>query len=93
VSRGARPATAAFAGEGPSPSQAAIAAELQEIARKAMAVLTDEQREVLRLAREERLPLREVAARLGRSYEATKKLHGRALLRLTEEFERLGGQP
>jgi RNA polymerase sigma-70 factor (ECF subfamily) len=91
VSRGARPDTAAFAGAGPSPSQAAMAAEFQQLAQKALAVLTDEQREVLRLVREERMPLREVAERLGRTYEATKRLHGRALLKLTTEFERLGG--
>ncbi|MHC4941241.1 MAG: RNA polymerase sigma factor [Planctomycetota bacterium] len=91
VSRGARPATGAFAGREPSPSEVVVAAETRELARKAMKVLTDEQAEVLRLVREERMPLREVAERLGRTYEATKKLHGRALLRLTEEFERLGG--
>ena len=91
VSRGARPATAAFAGRGPTPSEAAIASELAELARLATEVLTDDQREVLRLVREERLPLREVAQRLDRSYDAAKRLHGRALLRLAEEFERLGG--
>jgi len=91
VSRSRRRATAAFAGQGPSPSQAAIASELEQLARQAMKVLSDEQQEVLRLVREERLPLREVAQRLGRSYDAAKKLHGRALYRLTQEFERLGG--
>jgi RNA polymerase sigma-70 factor (ECF subfamily) len=91
LSRGARPATAAFAGRGPTPSEAAIASELAELARLAMEALTDDQREVLRLVREERMPLREVAQRLDRSYEAAKRLHGRALLRLAEEFERLGG--
>jgi RNA polymerase sigma factor (sigma-70 family) len=91
VSRGARPATAAFAGGEPSPSQAAIAAELHELAQRALAALTDDQREVLRLVREERMPLRDVAKRIGRTHQATKKLHGRALRRLTEEFERLEG--
>ena len=56
-----------------------------------MASLPPDYREVLRLAREEDLSLREVAERMGRSREAIKKLYGRALLRFKEAFDRLGG--
>ena len=43
------------------------------------------------VAREQGMSLREVAACMGRSREATKKLYGRALSRFTEEFQRRGG--
>ena len=91
VTRDQRPDTGQFVGANPSPSQVAIAAELKELARRAMAQLRDDYREVLRLAREEHLSRREVAQRMNRSREAIKKLYGRALLRFTEAFERLGG--
>ena len=87
VSRGARKDTAAFAGSGPTPSELAIASELEELARKAMGMLPADDREVLLLVREEGLSLREAAKRMGRSYEAVKKLHGRALYKFTELFE------
>jgi RNA polymerase sigma-70 factor (ECF subfamily) len=91
VSGHLRPETAQLVGHVPSPSQVAIAAELKELARRAMDALPKDYREVLRLAREEQLPLREVAARMGRTREAVKKLHGRALFRFTEVFEQLRG--
>ena len=49
-------------------------------------------REILRLVRFERLSLREAAERMGRSYEATAKLHGRALLRFTDVYRTLRGE-
>jgi RNA polymerase sigma-70 factor (ECF subfamily) len=92
VTRGARTATGHLLGHQPSPSQVAIGAEVEELARKAMDALPDHYREVLRLAREERLPLAEVGERMGRSAEAARKLLGRALSAFTEEFERLQGE-
>jgi RNA polymerase sigma-70 factor (ECF subfamily) len=91
VSRNLRPETGQFVGGVPSPSQVAIAAELKELARRAMVSLPDDYRQVLSLAREEQLPLREVAERMGRSREAVKKLYGRALFRFTEAFDKLRG--
>jgi len=91
VTKPARAETAQFAGRGPTPSEVAIGAEAERIARRALAALPDDYREILRLTREEGLALREAAERLQRSYEATKKLYGRALTRLAAEFRRLEG--
>jgi len=88
VTRGARPDTAYLEGRAPSPSQAAIAAETAARVREAFARLPEHYQQVLRLVREERLPLREVAERMGRSREAAKKLYGRALSRFTEVLEK-----
>ena len=84
VSRTHRKGTAQFASREPSPSQAAIGAELAEFALEAMRALPKDHREVLRLAREEQLPLREVADRMDRSYEATRKLYARAIRRFAD---------
>ena len=91
ITKGDRPHTAAALGKDPSPSQQAIAGELAEFARRALAGLSEDHREVLRLAREEGLVLGEVAKRMGRSREAAKKLYGRALTRFRELFEDLRG--
>jgi RNA polymerase sigma-70 factor (subfamily 1) len=91
ITRGARPVTADFAVGGPSPSEAACGNEQRELAEHAMAQLTDYQRDVLRLSCEEHLTFREIAARLGHSYESVKKTYGRAVSRFSEEFERLQG--
>jgi RNA polymerase sigma-70 factor (ECF subfamily) len=85
-SRGARKDTAAFAAQGPTPSEVAVAAELESLARKAMAMLQENDREVLLLVQRESLTLRQAAERMGRSYEATKKLHARALYKFTGLF-------
>jgi RNA polymerase sigma-70 factor (ECF subfamily) len=86
VSRGGRPDTAHFPGPGRSPSEHAASAELAERVGEAMESLPEDYREVLRLAFEERLPLRLVAERMGRSREAVKKLYGRALARFTRRY-------
>jgi RNA polymerase sigma-70 factor (ECF subfamily) len=92
VSRGHRADTAHFEARQPSPSQAAVAAELEARVRKALAELSPDDREVLRLAREEQLSLAEVAAHMGRSREAVKKLYGRALCRFREHLNWDGGK-
>ena len=92
ISRGHRPDTANVPGQRPSPSQAAIGAELKELARQAMETLPPDYRTVLRLALEERLRLREVAVRMNRSRDAVKKLYGRALGRFKDTFDRLRGE-
>ena len=92
VTRARRSATDRYAGGVPSPSQAAVGAELADLARRAMDTLAPDYREVLRLCREQELTLREAAERMGRSREATKKLYGRALARFTVTFNGLRGE-
>ena len=91
VTRGDRAATAEFAGREPTPSQLAVASETEDMARRALAALPEDYREVLHLTMEARLPPREVAALMGRSPEAVRKLYGRAVTRFTAEFERRRG--
>lgn len=69
-------------GQGPSPSQAAMAEELRGQVRAALDALGPADAEVLRLAGLQGLALREVALRMARSEAAIKKLYGRALVRL-----------
>ena len=90
-SRGERKDTAAFVARGPTPSEFAIAGETEELVRRAMDMLPEDDCEVLLLVRRDGLSLREAAKRMGRSYEATKKLHGRALFKFTELFRGLNG--
>jgi RNA polymerase sigma-70 factor (ECF subfamily) len=92
VTRGRRPDTHDMRDAGTSPSQHAIAHELADLVRSALEALPPEQAEAIRLVRDEHLTLKEVAERLGKSHEAVKKIYGRGLLRLKQEFERLGGK-
>ena len=71
---------------GTTPSQAAMASEQREAIRRTLAALRPDDGLVLQLLRLEGLPLREAAARMGRSLEATKKLYGRALVRFGKAF-------
>ena len=87
VTRGQRADTAQFASPRATPSQYAIAHEAADRARQALDSLSEDDREVLRLAREMQLPLREVAERMGRSYEAGRKLYVRALVRFKAAFD------
>jgi len=91
VTRGDRPDTDYLIGRAPTPSQLAIANETRENIQHALQALSDDHRTVLRLAREERLSLREVAERMGRSREAIKKLYARALSRFAEILKALEG--
>jgi len=90
--RGARPNTSRFRAVEPSPSQVAMGEELADQAKRALERLPDDYRSVLRLAQVEGTDLREVASGMGRSYDATKKLYGRAIKRfrflLDEEAKR-----
>jgi RNA polymerase sigma-70 factor (ECF subfamily) len=76
---------------GPSPSQAAASLETVVRVREALERLPEDYREAIRLVREEGVPLAEAAERMGRSPEAVRKLLGRALCRLKEVFDELGG--
>ena len=66
--------------------------ELRAQVREALAALPHDYREVLRLAREQRRGLKEVATLMGRSHEATKKLYGRAVRRFREALRALRGE-
>ena len=57
-----------------------------------MRALPDDYRNVLRMALEDGLTLKEAARRMGRSHEAVKKLYGRALARLARELKDLRGE-
>lgn len=76
---------------GPSPSQAAMTAETRNAVLRTLATLPPDYREVLRLARLEGLPIRDVAMRMGRSVEAIKKLYGRALAAFGRAVVEAGG--
>ena len=91
VSRSSRDAAVHPVSPTPSPSQNAMGTELEEIAAKALEMLPDVYREVLRLRRESGSSLREVAESMGRTLDATKKLHGRAMIEFADHFKRLRG--
>jgi RNA polymerase sigma-70 factor (ECF subfamily) len=91
VTRGARPNSSAFAGREPSPSDAAIGEETRSRAERALAGLPEDYRQVLLLVQVEGLTLAGAAARMERSYEATKKLYGRAVSRLAKEMQSMRG--
>ncbi|MHC4732784.1 MAG: RNA polymerase sigma factor [Planctomycetota bacterium] len=92
VTKAHRAETAQFAGDGPSPSEVAIASELEVLARRAMETLPQDYQDVLRLSWKEQLNLREISLRRERSYEATKKLYGRALARFGKALRALRGE-
>jgi RNA polymerase sigma-70 factor (ECF subfamily) len=78
--------TREIAGSGPSPSAHVRRDERFERLEKALESLSADHRRVVTLARLEGLKVKEIAARMGRSPAAVKKLLARALLRLRESF-------
>lgn len=73
-----------------SPSQDAMAAERNRAVHEALAVLTEDHREVITLARLVALPHRVIAEVMGRSEEATRQLLGRAMVQFTLELQKRG---
>ena len=71
---------------GPSPSAAAIDAEERARVEKAMELLSPDHRTVLRLIHDRGLSLPEAAAEMGRSSDAVRKLHARAVVALGEKL-------
>ncbi len=65
-----------------SPSHAALTNERVSILEAALDTLSESDREVIALTRLAGLPIADVATRLGKSIEATRKQSGRALVRL-----------
>jgi len=76
-----------LAADGSSPSQRASRREQAVLLADALGRLPDDYREVLVLRHLEGLPFAEVAARMGRGVDATKKLWTRALDRLRRVLE------
>ena len=67
-----------------SPSQAAMGAELREAAKRAVARLPENYRQVIQLIQGEGLTTAAAAERLGRTTDSVKGLYSRALARLHE---------
>jgi RNA polymerase sigma-70 factor (ECF subfamily) len=83
---GPMPLTREIAGSGISPSRGLRRQQRFDRLEKALDDLTPEQRRAVILARIEGLKVKEIAARMGRSTEAVKKLLARAVLRLRRSF-------
>jgi RNA polymerase sigma factor (sigma-70 family) len=86
ITRGDRPDTVLALGLQPSPSENAIADELHARTWAAIDQLATQYRDVLRLIYRDRLDVNDAADRIGRSPAATRKLHARALLRLSDHL-------
>jgi len=86
LSRGARRDTCHFAAKEATPSEHAMAGELASQADAALERLPEDYRRILTLVRKENQSLRDAADVLGRGYEATKKLYGRAVAALAREL-------
>ena len=80
----------ALADSAVSPSQAAIRRERAVLLADALALLSDDHREVMILYHLEGRPMAEVAVRMGRSVNAVQKLWARALLKMRRI---MGGEP
>lgn len=84
VTRGARVETAHFAGRRPTASAEAMGRELRGRIGEAMAVLPKDYRTIIELLQHRRVTIAEAAELMGRTPNAIKKLHGRALGELAE---------
>jgi RNA polymerase sigma-70 factor (ECF subfamily) len=84
VTRGLRKETLHHAGIGPSPSAAAMGREMRERVRRSMDALPDSYRTVIELLQHRRVTIAEAAELMGRSPNAVKKLHARALAELAK---------
>ena len=73
-----------LAADDTGPDDALLAAERAQRLERAVARLSAEHQQVLRLRHQEDLPFEEIGRRLGRSAEAARKLWARALARLAE---------
>ena len=82
VTRGLRQDTAHHAGPLPTPSGAAMAREMLVRIRQGMDALPESYRTVIELLQHRRVTILEAAELMGRSPNAVKKLHARALAEL-----------
>lgn len=71
-----------------TPSRAAMALEQRAAVLRALGDLAPDDRQVLTLVQLDQVPLREAAVLMSRSYEAVKKLYGRAVVHLGSALRR-----
>ena len=88
VPRDLRPPTAQAPGHEPTPSQVAIHHEEADTVHAAMGTLSEAHRTVLELVQFDHQSLKEASVLMGRTYEATKKLYGRAVGALARALRR-----
>jgi RNA polymerase sigma-70 factor (ECF subfamily) len=93
VTRAQRGTMGALRGRSASPSQVAMGAELREAAKRAVARLPQNYRQVIELIQGEGLTTAEAAERLGRTTDSIKGLYSRALARLARELNLHKGTP
>ena len=82
VPRGARARTPHHEGHGPSASALAVGREMRERIGAAMSELPEDYRTVIELLQHRRVTIAEASELMGRTSNAVKKLHGRALAEL-----------
>jgi RNA polymerase sigma-70 factor (ECF subfamily) len=85
------PTVSRIASPDPTPSEIAVGRETEDLARRAMESLPEDQREILRLTRERGLTVEAAGRSLGISRGAAARLYGKALVRFRGAFERLRG--
>lgn len=88
VTRGQRPQTVNRQAERPSPSNLAMGEEMKERVAVALAAMPEDYRTVIQLLQHRRRTIAETAELMGRSANAVKKLHGRALTDLAARLKR-----
>ena len=93
VTRGRRLDTQAAPAVGPTPSQVAMSREAETRVRRVLEQLEPDHREVIRLIQEAGLSLDEVAELMGRSRDAVRMLHRRAVSRFGALYDCGEGNP
>jgi len=87
VTRGARPETRHTAGKEATPSRVAMARETRERVAQVLEVLPEDYRTVIQLLEGRKMSLAEASELMGRSSNAVKKLHARALVELARRLD------
>ena len=87
VSRDARPETKHARGRAATPSREAMAKEMRDRIQRALAEMPEDYRTVIQLLERRRSSLEEAGELMGRSANAVKKLHARALADLAHRLE------
>lgn len=93
VAPGSRPGTQHHSAPGPTASAEAIGRELRQQVEAAMRTLAEDHRTVIELLQHRRVTIAEAAELMGRTPNAIKKLHGRALAELARHLDVRGRSP
>jgi len=86
VSRDARAQTAQYRGGLPSPSHVAMADETRQRVAEALGGMSEDHQAVIQLLQHRRVTVAEASELMGRSVNAVKKLHARALAELADRL-------